>query len=79
VKARYDDYQNGTFVHYTTLEQDFTWEDGGTTHKYYENNKIVPQRIFTNTGAIFHHPYNRKAFKKDHPICSDETLTGLIW
>ena len=42
VKSRYDAYQNGIFVHYTTLEQDFTWADG-STHKYYEDAVIAQQ------------------------------------
>jgi hypothetical protein len=76
VKARYDAYQAGTLLHYTILENDFLWEDG-TLHKYYENNQVAFQRIFLNTGAIFHCPYDAKAFKKDPPICIDESPTGI--
>jgi hypothetical protein len=76
VKSRYDAYQNGTFVHYTALEQEFTWTDG-SKYKYYEDAIIAQQRLFINTGAIFHFPYNSKAFKKDPPLCTNETPTGL--
>lgn len=76
VKTRYDAYQAGTFLHYTLLENEYEWEDG-TTHKYYENDQNSYQRIFINTGAIFNRPYNSKGFKKDPPICHDESPTGL--
>jgi hypothetical protein len=76
VKSRYDAYQNGTLVNYKALEEDFIWEDA-TTHKYYENATIALQRVFINIGAIFHYPYVAKSFKKDPPICTDETPTGI--
>jgi hypothetical protein len=76
VKTRYDDYQNGKLINYKTLEAKFIWEDT-TQHKYYENNITAPQRVFINIGAIFHYPYVAKSFKKDPPICTDETPTGL--
>jgi hypothetical protein len=76
VKARYDDYQNGKLINYKTLEAEFVWEDT-TTHKYYENDVITPQRVFINIGAIFHYPYVAKSFKKDPPLCTDETPTGI--
>jgi hypothetical protein len=76
VKERYDNYQAGKLIHYSALAVDFTWEDG-THHRYYENDQVAYQRIFLNTGALFHCPYNPKAFKKDPPICIDESPTGI--
>ena len=76
VRSRYDGYQNGTLINHKDLEVEFIWADG-SKHKYYEDDQIAFQRIFLNTGAILHHPYNPKFFKKDPPICTDETPTGL--